>query len=129
MSAILVRVRNNANKLIPLLPVLGFSVACVLLFLLHPESFELMWEGRTFQVFFVWLSLLELILGWESLQNNRMDKLFSRRSVFLIIAFLLPTVYVVASSCFGLNAVIAESARQSGIYWWADMPFAGGYLA
>src|SRR3990170_2938702 len=82
-SAILLRVRNNANKLVPLLPLLGFSVACLLLFLLHPESFELMWKGRTFQLFFVWLILLELILGWESLQNNRADKAFSRRSVFL----------------------------------------------
>ena len=127
-SAILLRVRNNANKLVPLLPLLGFSVACLLLFLLHPESFELMWKGRTFQLFFVWLILLELILGWESLQNNRMDKLFSRRSVFLIIAFLLPAVYVVASSYFGLNAFIADSARQSGIYWWMEMPIAVEYL-
>lgn len=128
MSAILVRVRNNANKLIPLLPVLGFSVACLLLFLLHPESFELMWKGRTFQVFLVWLILLELILGWESLQNDRIDKPLSRRTVFLIIAFLLPTAYVVASSYFGLNAAIADSARQSGIFWWMDMPIAVEYL-
>jgi len=127
-SAVLVRVRNNANKLIPLLPVLGFSVACLWLFLLHPESFELMWKGRTFQLFFVWLILLELILGWESLQNNRVEKVFSRRSVFLIITLLLPTIYVVASSYFGLNAVIADSARQSGIYWWTDMPIAVEYL-
>src|SRR3990170_1932360 len=126
--AILVWVRSNPNKLIPLLPALSFSVACLLLFLLHPESFELMWKGRTFQLFFVWLILLELILGWESLQNNRMDKLFSRRSVFLIIAFLLPAVYVVASNYLGLNAVIAESARQSGIYWWTDIPVAVEYV-
>ena len=127
-SAILVRVRNNARKLIPLLPLLGFSVACLLLFILYPESFELMWKGRTFQVFFVWLILLELILGWESLQNNRIDKPLSRRTVFLIIAFLLPTAYVVASSYFGLNAAIADSARQSGIFWWMDMPIAVEYL-
>lgn len=127
-STILVRVRNNASKLIPLLPLLGFSIACLLLFLFHPESFELMWKGRTFQLFFVWLILLELILGWESLQNNRVDKPFSKRSVFLTIAFLLPTIYVVASSSFGLNAVIADSARQSGIYWWMDMPVAVEYL-
>jgi len=87
-----------------------------------------MWKGRTFQLFFVWLILLELILGWESLQNNRVEKVFSRRSVFLIITLLLPTIYVVASSYFGLNAVIADSARQSGIYWWTDMPIAVEYL-
>jgi thaumarchaeosortase len=126
--ALLVRVRNNANKLIPLLPVLGFSVASLLLFLFHPESFELMWKGRTFQLFFVWLILLELILGWESLQNNKVDKVFSRRSIVVIIAFLLPAVYVAASSYFGLNAVIADSARQSGIYWWMEMPIAVEYL-
>jgi thaumarchaeosortase len=122
-------VRKNLNKIIPLLPLMAFAVPLLWLYLLHPESFELMWKGRTFQLFFVWLILLELILGWESLQKNRISRLKSIRTAFLILTLLLPTVYVAVSSIGGLAPAIADSAKQSGVYWWSDMPVAIEYLA
>jgi exosortase/archaeosortase family protein len=88
-----------------------------------------MWKGRTFQLFFIWLILLELILGWESLQKNRISRLKSIRTAFLILTLLLPTVYVAVSSIGGLAPAIADSAKQSGVYWWSDMPVAIEYLA
>jgi exosortase/archaeosortase family protein len=88
-----------------------------------------MWKGRTFQLFFVWLILLELILGSENLQtSSRISKPISIRTVITVVALLLPTVYVAISYYAGLNAAIADSARQSGVYWWNDMPVATEYL-
>jgi thaumarchaeosortase len=87
-----------------------------------------MWKGRTFQLFFVWLIALELILGWENLQASKLSKPVSARALVLVVALLLPTVYVVISHYAGLNAVIADSARQSGVHWWNDMPVAAEYL-
>ena len=107
---------------------MAFAVPLLWLFLLHPVSFELMWKGRTFQLFFVWLILLELILGWESLQPIKVRGAFSVRSFLLVSALLLPTVFVVASNYMGLGAVVADSARQSGVRWSWDMPVAIEYL-
>ena len=121
--------RKNLNKIMPLLPLMAFAIPLLWLYLLHPESFELMWKGRTFQLFFIWLILLELILGWENHQKNRINRLISIRTAFLIIALLLPTVYVAASNYGGLAPAIADSTRQSGVYWWSDMPVAIEYLA
>ena len=111
-----------------LLPLLAFAVPLLWLYLLHPASFELMWKGRTFQLFFVWLIALELILSWENIQPNKIAKPISARNIAFITALLLPTVYVVLSNYLGLNAAIADAARQSGVTWWNSMPLSTEYL-
>jgi len=111
-----------------LLPLLAFAVPFLWLYSLHPSSFELMWKGRTFQLFFIWLIALELILDWENLQNSKINKLISARTFAFIAALALPTIYVVVSNYWGLNTVIANSARQSGVQWWDYMPLATEYL-
>jgi exosortase/archaeosortase family protein len=119
---------KNAEKILLLTPLVAFAVPLLWLFLLNPASFDALWKGRTFQLFFVWLILLELILGWESLQRGKINKPTKIKFAALLIALLLPTVYVVVSNYFGLNAAIVESSKQSGIYWYADMPAAVEYL-
>ena len=120
--------RRNATLLMRLLPLVAFAVPLLWLYLLQPGSFELMWKGRTFELFFVWLILLEIILGWESLQPVKVKAAFSSRSFLLVVALLLPTVFVVASNYMGLSVAVADTARQSGIYWWSDMPIAVEYV-
>ena len=110
-----------------LLPLLAFAVPLIWLYYLHPDSFELMWKGRTFQLFFVWLIALELILDWEKLQS-KITKLFSARTVAFIAALALPTIYVWVSNYLGLNAIITDVARQSSIQWWDLMALAIEYL-
>jgi len=119
-------------------PLLAFLVPMILLYLLDPagpitelnarDSFELMWKGSTFQLFFVWLIALELILDWEKLQTSKITKLFSARTLTFITTLLLPTVYVIVSNYCGLNNSIANLAMQSGIQWWGYMPLAVEYL-
>jgi thaumarchaeosortase len=128
MQTILAFLKKHENTLVKLLPLLAFAVPLLWLYFLYPASFELMWKGRTFQLFFVWLIALELILSWESLQANKIDKAMSAKSLAFITALLLPTVYVVLSNYLGLNAAIANSARQSGVTWWESMPLSTEYL-
>jgi thaumarchaeosortase len=128
MQAILSILKKHENTLMKLLPLLAFAVPLLWLYLLAPASFELMWKGRTFQLFFIWLIALELILSWENIQPNKINKPISARTVAFITALLLPTVYVVLSNYLGLNAAIADAARQNGVTWWDSMPLSTEYL-
>jgi thaumarchaeosortase len=128
MQAVLSFLKEHENALLKLLPLLAFAVPLLWLYLLDPASFELMWKGRTFQLFFIWLIALELILSWETIQPNKLDKPISAKSLAFIVALLLPTVYVVLSNYLGLNAAIADAARQSGVTWADSMPLSTEYL-
>jgi len=105
-------VKRNANILIILLPLLSFSIPLLILYSLYPYSFEQTYHGRTLFLFFLWLFCLEMILSWEKLQKNKLDKLGSLRTVLFIIALLLPTLYVIVANYCGLNATIENLAKQ-----------------
>jgi thaumarchaeosortase len=128
MQTILSILKKHSNALMKLMPLLAFAVPFLWLYSLHPASFELMWKGRTFQLFFMWLIALELILGWENLQKSKINKLISARAFAFIVTLALPTVYVVASDYWGLNTLIANSATQSGVKWANFMPLSTEYL-
>jgi thaumarchaeosortase len=118
----------NENALLKLLPLVAFAVPLLWLYLLDAGSFELMWKGRTFQLFFIWLIALELILGWESLQPSRIAKPFSVKTLAFIAALALPTLYVVLANYLGLNTAIAEASRQSQIPFADSMALSTEYL-
>jgi thaumarchaeosortase len=128
MQTVLSILKEHTSTLLRLLPLVAFAVPLLWLYYLHPASFELMWKGRTFQLFFIWLIALELILDWENLQTSKINKLFSARTIAFIAALALPTIYVWISNYFGLNAVITDVARQSGVQWWDYMALAIEYL-
>ena len=128
MQNILSILKEHASTLLRLLPLLAFAVPFIWLYYLHPGSFELMWKGRTFQLFFIWLIALELILDWEKLQTSKITKLFSARTFAFIITLAQPTIYVWISNYLGLNAIITDVARQSGVQWWDLMALAIEYL-
>src|SRR3972149_11771014 len=128
MQSILSILKKHASSLIRLLPLLAFVVPLLWLYLLYPASFESLWKGRAFQLFFVWLIALELILGWENLQATEIKKLASVRAIAFIAALTLPTMYVVASCYLGLNTLISSSAAQMGIPFAQFMPLSTEYL-
>ena len=128
MQAVLSFLKKHETALLKLLPLMAFALPLLWLYLLDAGSFELMWKGRTFQLFFVWFIALELILGWESLQPNRITKQFSAKTLAFIAALLLPTMYVVFANYLGLNTAIAEASRQSGVTWWDSMALSTEYL-
>jgi thaumarchaeosortase len=122
---------------VKLLPLIAFVVPLALLYLLNPadpylnlsgqDSFNFMWKGRTFQLFFIWLVALEFILSWETIkpQISRQNK---ARLAAVAVALLLPTLYVVLESYFGLNGAIASLSQFGGVVFYDSMPLAIEYL-
>jgi len=133
----LLRNRVSWLALIKILPLAAFVAPIVLLFVLNPfdpflklsaqDSFQLMWKGRTFQLFFVWLLSLELILSWETIKL-RISKHNKAVVFFYVIGLLLPSLYVIGENYFCFNNVIANWASQSGVVFFESMPVAVEYL-
>ncbi|HTY75512.1 MAG TPA: exosortase/archaeosortase family protein [Candidatus Nanoarchaeia archaeon] len=124
------------SYLLKLLPLVAFFVPLALLFLLNPmepynvsvqDSFQLMWKGRTFQLFFIWLIALEFILSWETIKT-KINLLNRVRMLAYAIALALPTIYIVAEYYLGLNTAITTLSLQSGVAWANSMPLAIEYL-
>lgn len=125
------------SRIIKLLPLISFTVPLAILFFLNPmdpylklsaqDSFQLMWKGRTFQMFFIWLVALEFILSWETIKLK-----ISIRNKPIVILFglmlLLPTLYVLFEYYLGLNAILANWAAQSGVAFSSSMPLSIEYL-
>jgi len=119
------------------LPLIAFIVPLVMLYSQNPadpylklsaqDSFNFMWKGRTFQLFFIWLIALEFILSWETIkpQISQQSKV---RLAAVVVALILPTVYVILESYFGLNGTIANWTQRSGVTFYDSMPLAIEYL-
>lgn len=131
------KIKWHSDVIIKLIPLFAFVIPLVLLYALNPfdpylnltaqDSFQLMWKGRTFQLFFIWLIALEFILGWETIKPK-----ISKKSTAILcavaVASVLPTFYVVIENYFELNKAIANSALQTGITFYDSMPLAIEYL-
>jgi len=134
MIDVLSKVEKYAMKLSPLI---AFVIPMALLYVLNPidpylnlsaqDSFQFMWKGRTFQLFFLWLIALEFILSWETIKPQVTVKSKARpAAVALVLA--LPTLYVVLENYFGLNGSIANWTQQNGVTFYNSMPLAIEYL-
>ena len=121
------KTKDYSSILLKLLPLIAFAVPLALLYFLNPGSFESMWKGRTFQLFFIWLVALEFILSWETIQSkiNLQNK---GRVLGFAVTLLLPTLYVVFEYYLGLNTAIVSWSAQNGVTWADSMPLAIEYL-
>ena len=129
--------KDNTATFLKLLPLIAFTVPLVLLFILNPldpylnlsvqNSFQSMWKGRTFQLFFIWLVALEFILSWENIKikitREQKTKLFAYGLILL-----LPTLFVVSEYYLGLNGAIANLSAQNSVAFSGSMPLAIEYL-
>ena len=131
------KAKKFSSILIKLLPLIAFAAPLALLYFLNPtdsylklstqDSFQLMWKGRTFQLFFIWLVALEFILSWESIKL-KISKHNKARLLGFALILLLPTLYVVSENYFGLNSAIANWTAQNGVAFSDSMPLAIEYL-
>jgi len=119
--------KEHRFLVIRLIPIAAFAIPLLWLYLLEPASFEGMWKGRTFQLFFIWLLGLELVLDWETL-NSKLQKISSLRTMVLAFVTVLPTVYVAASQYWGLSKAIFNWSTQAHITWANTMPLSTEYL-
>ena len=131
------KIKSHSDLIIKLLPLVAFVVPMAILYFLNfPDpylgpssqySFQLMWKGRTFQLFFVWLIALEFILSWENIKT-RITQQNKTGLIAVSISLLLPTLYVISEYFLGLNSAIARVSFQSGITFYNSMPIALEYL-
>lgn len=107
--------RKVVDALPKFLPLLAFIVPITILYFLDPVVFEKTWKGRMFDVFFLWLVSLEIILNWEGLKVEKIKKTISIRTGAFVVALSLPTLYVIISSFYGLSTIIGDFALQGGM--------------
>lgn len=131
MQSFLERVKKDPSKLMPLLPLIAFVIPLFWLYILDPLSFENMWKGRTFQLFFVWLIALELILGWENFKETKLKKASFIRNIAVAVTMIIPTIYVWASYYLGLNDAIIKWSFANNLQssWATAMPLSLEYIA
>ncbi len=132
-----VRQRVDVDVIVKLLPLIAFVAPLALLFGLNPadpylnlsaqDSFQVMWKGRTFELFFIWLIALEFILNWE-IFKSKISKQNKTKLAAVTVALLLPTLFVLSEYYLGLNAAIANFSLQNGVAFYDSMPLAVEYL-
>ena len=130
MPDIIQKAKKCNHVLVNLSLILSITAPFIILFLLYPSSFEKTWKGRTYYLFVIWLVSLEMILNWERLHINQLNKLASIRTAAFIITLALPLVYVFTANFLGLNNEIVKLSRNCNIgSWWAkQMPLSIEYL-
>ena len=131
------KIKSHSAFLIKILPLFAFVAPLALLYWLNlPDpylgpssqfSFQIMWKGRTFELFFIWLLALEFILSWENIRL-KINKQNKAGLIAVTVALILPTVYVISEYFFGLNWTIANASKQMGIPFALSMPLAIEYL-
>jgi thaumarchaeosortase len=136
-SDILLLKKEHLSILAKVLPLVAFAVPLTLVFFLNPmdnflnisvqDSFQLMWKGRTFQLFFIWLVALEFILSWENIKTS-ITKVQKARVYAYGLFLALPTVFVLGEYYLGLNAAVANWSSQNGVTFSGSMPLAVEYL-
>ena len=119
----------NLHALVKTLFIPSFTFSLLTLYLMYPESFERVWKGRAYYIFFLWLFSLKLALNWREI-NVQNCKFWSKRLIALIIVSVSPTVYVLAENFSGLNTVIMDlSPKHYGLDWWSKyMPLTVEHL-
>jgi thaumarchaeosortase len=129
-SSLVVTIKKNRGNMIKLLPLISFIIPVAILYFIDPPYFEKTWQGRTYELFFVWLCLLELILNWEEAGASRIGKLKSVRGIAFATFLLMPTMYVIAANFFGLNAMIYDLAMSLNVgeHWALLIPLSTEYL-
>ncbi len=107
---------NQAKDKLPILLVLlSFTLPFCILFYVDPASFSRTWWGRTYYLFFLWLIVLEMILDWERITQQKINLRLSRRTLLLIGFSILPLTYVIVVYFAGLESVLLQMVEWLGI--------------
>ncbi len=134
MPTLFPKIKEHAIKLSPLI---AFATPLILLYFLNPmdqalnvsvqQSFQWMWKGRTFQLFFIWLVALEYILSWENIRL-KINKQNKPRVFAFALTLCLPTLYLLFENYFGLNITILNWTAKNGLTFPQLMPLGVEYL-
>ncbi len=94
----------------------SFILPVLILYLLYPSSFEITFgTGRAPYLIFLWIACLEAVVFWRKLSSVRHRKFGTAATVALAFFMIVPTVYVIAFSYFGLDHVVVDLGRFLGV--------------
>jgi len=102
--------KTARNLIIPF----SFIFPILILYILDPSLFEVVWKGRGPLLFFLWLLFLELALGWKKLLKGEIT--WTRFKIAaVVVAVAAPTIYVVAVYPLGLRSNIVKLGESIGV--------------
>jgi len=120
------------NRLGSILFITSLILPISILYVLHPGSFQLVWEARTPYIIFLWLFGLELALSWNTL-NSTLNLDHKPRMALTLIVLAMPTIFVLATSFFGLQDAIIAFGKVLGVpyvkfgTWFIDVSWPIGF--
>jgi thaumarchaeosortase len=110
---------SGLGRSIPLLrktlPIIGLTVPFLILYIFYPSSYDLMWKGRMFYLFFLWLLFVETIINWDRIAESKITKMRSVRTAVFIVALALPVLYIIVANFAGLNNAIMNLATNYNV--------------
>ena len=110
---------SGLGRSIPLLrktlPIIGLTVPFLILYIFYPSSYDLMWKGRMFYLFFLWLLFVETIINWDRIAESKVTKIRSVRTAVFIVALALPVLYISVANFAGLNNAIVDLATNYNV--------------
>lgn len=110
---------SGLGRSIPLLrktlPIIGLTVPFLILYIFYPSSYDLMWKGRMFYLFFLWLLFVETIINWDRIAESKITKMRSVRTAVFIVALALPVLYITVANFAGLNNAIMDLATHYNV--------------
>lgn len=86
----------------------SFILPISTLYLVYPQSFELVWKGRAPYLIFLWLLLLEVALAWKKIHSKPLS------IAGIAITTVVPT-YLISVFAFALNDEITELGKLVGV--------------
>jgi thaumarchaeosortase len=110
---------SAVNKVGPslkkMVPIIAFIVPFLILYVLYPDSYNLMWKGRAFYFFFMWLLFMEILINWDRIAVGKLTGIKSAKTFAFIVAATLPILYIIAANYFGLNNALMDVARSYAV--------------
>jgi thaumarchaeosortase len=91
----------------------AFIVPLIFLYFIDSGSFDYLWKGRAPYFLFLWLLLLEAIIGWKKLKTEH-TTFWTKKTVLALAILLLPTVYAIGLN-YGLQSGIVEFGKAVGV--------------
>lgn len=106
---------NQGDTYKKLLIPLSFIIMMLVAYVIDPLSFQEVWKGRAFYLFFLWLFALEFIIGSQSPASKANLGTDWARIVGGFFMLMIPTIYIVESYMFGLNSTIIGFGKFLGV--------------
>lgn len=129
LTAAFIKFKSSSAHLKVFFVFLSILVPFALLYGINAKSFDQIYNGRAYYLFFVWLVILVFAFDWKK-YSAKPSSILTKNKIAFGIALTLPTFYVVASYFFGLNDFVMKMGQLNGIVppWLSDLPLSVEFM-